>query len=429
MQHLFWMTPPARIFLFPFFLLGLFGLGSCFLPRFVFTRPAERVFLSGCFGTALTQFLVLIGLPIWVSIAVALLGCLVPVARLQNSARVWGLLILSAGPLLMILGENLLGWDARAIWFFQGSLLYDAQNLFAVPWAHPDFTQSHPDYPKAIAILSAQTSTLMGVWNERWPKLALVVLLALTQCGLCATRLSNWRVWLADFLLLAGIGYLMWNGYADGYLAVFAFLAALFFGEYFESDSPAQLWCGLGCVSLLFQTKNEGLALGLILLGLLAVGKPSSTDRRTVIKSPSLWILLLPVATWQITRTILRVHNDLSQGLGWSLPLSRITDPAFWNILATHWWSRGGLMVGELALLLLLAITGLAPRERLRSASVRFPLAAFALYTVVVFLAYLTTYWPLLDHLRSSFSRVAIPLYTLLLAALLGSLPKSRSIV
>jgi hypothetical protein len=426
MQHLFWMTPPWQIILFPFFLWGLYGLGSLWLPSFVFFRPEERIFLSGCLGVALTQSLVLLGLPIWVSIGAALVGCAVPLIRCRFTPRAAGLWILAAGTLLMIVGENLLGWDARAIWFFHGQLLYHAGQIFGVAWTNPELTLSHPDYPKGIAILSAQTSTLLGLWNERWPKLALIVLLSLTQTGICATRLSNWKVWLSNFALLAGIGYLMWNGYADGYLAYFTFLAALFFGRYLDEREPAQLWCGLGAVSLMAQTKNEGLVLGVILLALLGLASHGlRTDRSRILRSAGLWLLAAPILIWQTIRVVLGIHNDLGQAFVWTVPLNRLVDPGFWKTLISHWLSRGALMFWELALIGVLALVGWAPR--LRGPAARLPISAFFVYACVVFTAYLTTYWPLLDHLRSSFSRVAIPLYTLLLAALLESLPKTKT--
>src|SRR5690349_855384 len=136
MQYLFWMTPPWTVVFFPFFLAGIFSLGSFFLPRGISLTKAQRLFLSGALGTALSQSLVLLGLPLWVSLAATLGAFAFNTARAVYtrtfSARGWnwvrfsGFAVLCAIPLLMTLGENLLGWDARAIWFFHGNLIFDA---------------------------------------------------------------------------------------------------------------------------------------------------------------------------------------------------------------------------------------------------------------------------------------------------------------
>ncbi len=342
---------------------------------------------------------------------------------LKPDIRALGLWALSAWMIFMVLMENILGHDAFHIWFRAGLKLFEAGNLFLIDWKDPVFASySHPDYPKLLGILSAQASWVLGLWNDRWPKLGIFPLLAFVQTGFYALPYSNRKTWAACFLLFAGVGYLLWNGYLDGYLALTAFLAVVFLGHFLRSAESGSLWCGISSLALLTQMKNEGLFLACAVFAAFWASK----GRRffpliPLLKAPAFWILAAPFMLWTVLKTYWGLQSDMSQNFVLATPLARVVDPDFWSLFWHHVSTRAPL---PLALFGIVLGACCFRSQTRKDPVIRMTLISFVLYACFIVATYLSTFWMVKSHLESSFWRFVLPLYGIILPALLEIIPR-----
>jgi len=76
--------------------------------------------------------------------------------------------------LLISLGSPVADWDARSIWLFNAKRIFYNQNLASYTnYLGSEF--SHLDYPILIQTLSASLATLIGKWNEVFPKISSII--------------------------------------------------------------------------------------------------------------------------------------------------------------------------------------------------------------------------------------------------------------
>lgn len=405
-----WRTPPLSLLFYVPLLLSYFGLGSLLAP--VGMARGTRLFVSGILGITIAHILVISFMPLWLTVGLVLAGgawAFVQRPGLRWSLRATGLLVLSLWFVFMVFAEDLIGNDGLWIWFAHGRAIFEAGGMYGVDWNAPVHIYAHTDYPKLMGALSAQAAWTTGFWDCRWPKIAILPLLALTQIGFYALPYGNRQVWFANFACLFGIGYLLWNGYMDGYLALAAFLSTGFLSAYLQFPRKDWLWSGLASVGWIAQMKNEGRVLALcFLVCLLFFTRKNRTQWRDVLREPASWLLLFVVLQWAFICWYFEIHNDMAKGFTPSLYFSRVIDPGFWSTFGHFVFKRG--MVAPVLLVLLLIV-------RRGQRAVWFPLGVFALYSLFIVSAYLGTFWDVRDHLQSSFWRVILPLYCILFAA------------
>lgn len=306
-------------------ILGCLGLGGLVAALFRLPDQDANPYLYFTTGASLIFALALMGVPFKVLVWLLYGGaaCALCLAygkrrwlRRPEAAR-YGLLLLLLTPLIIAtLYSALRYWDARSIWFYHGRLLFFDHGLYSGNFP-PPFCP-HADYPKFIAVFSALTAGLSGLWNEYLPKAALMVPLAAMWLGVAGLSL---RVWAKVAVLLALVllpGASHHGGYMDGWVAVFCALGHLFFIDYGLTKRNRSLACAL--ISLIFTAyfKNEGLPLAAISLAMMVV-VGLALRARPVMKGAwplALMVLLalVPVAAWRLYVQAMGLHSDLFVG-------------------------------------------------------------------------------------------------------------------
>ncbi|WP_035496839.1 hypothetical protein [Citrifermentans bremense] len=162
--------------------------------------------------------------------------------------------------LYVVLGEPVSGWDARSIWFLHGKMIFYSGSVDAGKnWLVPSLSFSHLDYPNLVPIIAAQVALLAGYWNEYLPKLSLVALLLPALLLLLSLFWGKWRRLLLIAIPLLFTWPWLKNGYMDGYLALYAGLAAFYLGRWLERFDRLDLVTGLVACVIVLQLKNEGM--------------------------------------------------------------------------------------------------------------------------------------------------------------------------
>lgn len=208
--------------------------------------------------------------------------------------------------------------DARYIYFFHGKIIYFAGGLFqSTHWDEPAISFSHPDYPKLIAVLSAQIAYILGFWNEYLPKLSLLAL-AVPSCitlGRLALDRNLGLVLFLSFPMLLG-GWL-WNGYMDAYLAVFSGLSFICFWMYLLLDIELFIYLAIVYLGLCGSLKNEGLLTILCMAIGITAGIAACTPRLRIVWRNKLRIFLYsliaiaPVIIWHYYTYEWSIFNQL----------------------------------------------------------------------------------------------------------------------
>jgi hypothetical protein len=294
------------------------------------------------------------------------------------------LLVLAAAILL----DPLHDWDARVIWFFHGKIVYFA-GMLAPDSQLVFYTVPHPDYPKLLAVLAAETATMAGFWNEYLPKLGLVLLLPAPILALLTLRRRPWTLALGIFGFLAVPQQFLSNGSMDGYLALYAAVAALFLADWLEGGGDAALLAAAGALGVAGGLKLEGMivyaALGLALAALVLPGRV----RLPRPSGPALALLPLPFAGFVLWRAYVHL---------WPVPQEHFSPAKAWGRLFDGESVR--LIVHQVLLdprviapaLILLAVAALTRwRGRRLPPAAWLPLLAGLLYlgaTCAIFLMY-----------------------------------------
>ncbi len=338
---------------------------------------------------------------------------------------------------LKTLSEPINTWDARAIWFFHAKIIYFAGGLVEeAGWKNPAINFSHVDYPKLLAGLSAQFVNYFGKWNEFLPKLGLIPLFGGAALAIASLVEKKWSFF---YFLIFGFclqGQFFWNGYMDGYLALFAGIAAIYAGNWIRTDSPLDWLAATLSLGVLAGLKQEGAVVaGCILLGV--IGAKIWIKRKL---NFGLWerdflpmvvifiCCFIPWAMWEFLRRSWGLETEL--GLGVDL-INRLTNRVFEanEIPTIFLWLflRGNL--GES--LGVLAVAGFS-LYRLKLKPIQpFGVAIIAgiLYTLVLVMVYLCTPRDLEWHLLTSVDRACLTIRMLFICStywLLDSLESSK---
>lgn len=167
-------------------------------------------------------------------------------------------------------------WDAKSSWFFHAKIMFFEGGLLNQEFltfrdAHYAFAQF--DYPKLFSWLSTFGPQVLGVWNEHLPKLGIVPLFLVFQLSLGRFSKDRFGFWFLIISFLLGFHKYFWNGYMDGYVAVYASVGVLFVMNYFLEGDLEDFYSGIMILGLGSFLKNEGAVLALLtalmILGLL----------------------------------------------------------------------------------------------------------------------------------------------------------------
>lgn len=339
----------------------------------------------------------------------------------------WGIVLyITLLYLMPILFDPLSAGDARSIWFFHGKIIFfnDALNGSG-GWADKAIEFSHVDYPKFVGIIAAQCATVAGFWNEFLPKASLLVLFFCAILGLLSFFERNW----IDFsflmaLFVFSLGQLLWDGYMDGYLALYVGTSILFLGRWLDELDPNDLVAGALFLGVAGNLKNEGILLvfsiltALIILSLVVRRQNPHTGGRLSLQRWFLLPVALPVTAyilWMGKKLAWGLNNDLQLGTGSFAKISaRISDGAF-GLIGSFLMVHG--FVGK-AIVLFLIVLVVAKTVRVRlSGGCWLALLTACIYFSGIFLIYLATPADLGWHLQTSASRTMLPVLLMLFAA------------
>jgi len=164
-----------------------------------------------------------------------------------------------------ILYSPLEEWDARSIWFFHSKMIWSAGSLnMEAGWNHPSLQWSHVDYPKLIPALAAQLSFVLGYWNEYAPKFSLFLLLIPAIFWIFSFYSRRFSFLFLVLVFPFGLKSFLWNGFMDGYIALYSAISMLLLGRYFQERRLIDLISAVSCLALLSNIKNEGILIAML---------------------------------------------------------------------------------------------------------------------------------------------------------------------
>ena len=195
-------------------------------------------------------------------------------------------------------------WDARSIWFFHAKRIFYDQSIFSVSDNYAMF--SHNEYPNLAPAFASSLALVVGHWNEVFPKLAFPLMFLPPMILMYSfLKSTNYLIFLS--IIFYTIGNYLFNGYADGLVAIYfgssAFLIYLLFiveDNFYRNRSFFYLltFCFFTILTLI---KNEGSVLLLVLFTTTFLMKLYKGE---IVKNiPGLALLSLsslPIIFWKI---------------------------------------------------------------------------------------------------------------------------------
>lgn len=335
------------------------------------------------------------------------------------------LILVVAAAAMQILLRPLMESDARTIWFHHAKMIFYFGDLEPLARWGGDWRKfAHTDYPKLLATLAATAARLAGFWNEYFPKLAL---LALALPPLVATLAFAREPIAFVFVLVAFFcvpATFMWNGFMDGYLALYAGFAAIHLGRWLGARGLPDLIAALAFLGVVAGLKNEG---NLLLVAIAAAGLllwlRHSAGLRTALASipaPALVPALVAFSgfcLWHYLRRHWHLETDLRFGPeAWARAVERLSSSEALAKLGDALFLARETVVSVTMLVAMLWLF----RRWLPSRPVGtiFALAVALLYFGGVLLIYLMTPYTLNWHLGSSAERVLMIPRALVFAAI-----------
>lgn len=222
-----------------------------------------------------------------------------------------------------ILSEPLHDWDARSIWFLHAKMIWSAKSLgITADWHHPSIFFSHVDYPKLVPALAAQLSFILGYWNEYAPKLSLFLIIIPALFWVLSFYAHKFSFLFLLFTFPFSLNAWLWNGYMDGYVALYSAVAMLLAGRYFSDGRLFDLMSSFSCLALISNIKNEGMLLASI--GLISIvvtgiisGKFPEIRKKMSVAYRFVWCIIIaaPGFIWStIYKFRWNLANDLQVG-------------------------------------------------------------------------------------------------------------------
>ena len=214
-------------------------------------------------------------------------------------------------------------WDARSIWFFHAKRIFYDQSIFSVSDNYAMF--SHNEYPNLAPAFASSLALVLGHWNEVFPKLAFPLMFLPPMILMYSfLKSTNYLIFLS--IIFYTIGNYLFNGYADGLVAIYfgssAFLIYLLFiveDNFYRNRSFFYLltFCFFTILTLI---KNEGSVLLLVLFTTTFLMKLYKGEIFKNIPGLALLSLsFLPIIFWKVFCYIQGVNSGDEQIFNTSL--------------------------------------------------------------------------------------------------------------
>ena len=201
------------------------------------------------------------------------------------------------------LGTPTFEWDARSIWLFHAKRIFYDQSIFSIGDNYAAF--SHNEYSSLAPAFASSLAFLVGHWNEVFPKLSFS-LMFLPPLILTYAFLKDTQYLIFLSIVFFTIGKFLFNGWADGLVAIYfglsAFLMYLLFfidTNFFKNRLLFYLLAFCFFISLTL-IKNEGIALLFILFATTFIIKLYKGQLgKDISKLVFLSISFLPIIFWK----------------------------------------------------------------------------------------------------------------------------------
>ena len=201
------------------------------------------------------------------------------------------------------LGTPTFEWDPRSIWLFHAKRIFYDQSIFSVMDNYAAF--SHNEYSSLAPAFAASLATLVGYWNEVFPKLSFT-LMFLPPLILTYSFLKDARYLIYLSIVFFTIGKFLFNGWADGLVAIYfgtsAFLMYLIIiadTNFYKNRLLYYLlaFCFFVTLTLI---KNEGIAILFILFtSTFLIKLYKGQLKKDISKLIFLSISFLPIILWK----------------------------------------------------------------------------------------------------------------------------------
>ena len=226
----------------------------------------------------------------------------------------WYLKIFFLLIILIALGTPAFEWDARSIWLFHAKRIFYENSILSVSDNYASF--SHNDYPTLAPAFASSLASLVGYWNEVFPKISFT-LMFFPPLLLAGVFFKNTKYLIFLSIVFFILGKFLLNGWMDGLVAIYFCLSSLLIYLFFVDDSNEYkkenifYYIGLFFFISLSLLKNEGIVLLSILFFTSFL---ISLNEKKIIKNKNFYILMLvsfvPIVLWKIFCYSENLGND-----------------------------------------------------------------------------------------------------------------------
>ena len=301
------------------------------------------------------------------------------------------------------LGTPTFEWDARSIWLFHAKRIFFDQSIFSVIDNYAEF--SHNAYPALAPAFASSLALLVGHWNEVFPKLSFT-LMFLPPLILSYSFLKDTRYLIYLSIVFFTIGKFLFNGWADGLVAIYfglsAFLMYLLFivdTNFYRNKLFFYLLAFCFFISLTL-IKNEGTALLFTLFVTTFFIKLYKGElRKDISKLIFLSISFIPIILWNLFCYSKGIGNDyINTNILLNL-LPRLDDLNNYKLISYFLFLNEKFLI---ALIFFIVSFWVHPNKELFS----FVTIITTMYIFILFFIYLSTPFDFYWQLDSSAARV-----------------------
>ena len=301
------------------------------------------------------------------------------------------------------LGTPTFEWDPRSIWLFHAKRIFYDQSIFSVMDNYAEF--SHNAYPTLAPAFASSLALLVGHWNEVFPKLSFT-LMFLPPLILIYSFLKNTHYLIFLSIVFFTIGKFLFNGWADGLVAIYfglsAFLMYLLFivdTNFYRNKLFFYLLAFCFFISLTL-IKNEGTALLFTLFVTTFFIKLYKGElRKDISKLIFLSISFTPIILWKLFCYSKGIGNDyINTNILLNL-LPRLDDLNNYKLISYFIFLNEKFLI---ALIFFIVSFWAHPNKELFS----FVTIVTTMYIFILFFIYLSTPFDFYWQLDSSAARI-----------------------
>ena len=301
--------------------------------------------------------------------------------------------------MIITLGNPTYYWDAWAIWLFHAKRIFLEQSIIAQLDGYALW--SHNDYPVIAPALAASLATLVGGWNNIFPKLAF--LLMFFPPLILSIKIFNVRYHLLFLILtLFILNLYLFSGLVDGLVAIyFSFSSYLVYDIFVNKQNSFYYlliaFCFFVILSLL---KNEGIIMVAILLTITIIINISKKNfLQNYKKIIFLLLSIIPFLIWKITCINYNVKNDVINYDVLNFLINKILDYNSFKLIFKF-------LILDTKFILSIIFILIAFNFTKNKKIFYFSLSVVMAYLFSLFMVYLITPYDLTWHLLSSASRL-----------------------